>query len=274
MRFITWTPADEEVIRLVFRCIVRNGIRRIQIVDPSNDPARLRRVAAIAREENVEEIVLGLTYSVSAVHTHAYYAERAAALADCAELDRLYLKDPGGLLTPDAVRELAPHFIAAARGRAIELHSHCTIGLAPFVYMEGLRAGFQVLHTAVGPLARGTSNPAVETTLRNLEAEGYSHRLDEDALAVVAEHFASLAEERGLPVGQPAGVRRDLLPSSAGRRDGLDHTAHARGAAPPRALPGRAGGGGPRPGGDGVSDHRHPGLAVRGDASRPEHHRR
>jgi oxaloacetate decarboxylase (Na+ extruding) subunit alpha len=203
MRFITWTPADEEVIRLVFRCIVRNGIRRIQIVDPSNDPARLRRIAVVAREEDVEEIVIGLTYSVSEVHTHEYYAERAVALADCTDLDRLYLKDPGGLLTPDAVRELAPHFIAAAQGRAIELHSHCTIGLAPFVYIEGLRAGFQVLHTAVGPLARGTSNPAVETTLRNLEAEGYSHRLDEDALAVVGEHFASLAEERGLPVGHP-----------------------------------------------------------------------
>ena len=203
MRFITWVPAGEDVMRLVFRCIVRNGIRRIQIVDPSNDPARLRRVAAIAREENVEEIVLGLTYSVSEVHTHAYYAERAAALADCAELDRLYLKDPGGLLTPDAVRELAPHFIAAARGRPIELHSHCTIGLAPFVYMEGLRAGFHVLHTAVAPLARGTSNPAAETTLRNLEAEGYSHRLDLDALAAVSEHFAALAQEKGLPVGHP-----------------------------------------------------------------------
>jgi oxaloacetate decarboxylase (Na+ extruding) subunit alpha len=203
MRFITWVPAGEDVIRLVFRCIVRNGIRRIQIVDPSNDPARLRRVAFIAREERVEEIVLGLTYSVSEVHTHAYYAERVAALADCVELDRLYLKDPGGLLTPDAVRELAPHFIRAARGRTIELHSHCTIGLAPFVYTEGLRAGFQVLHTAVGPLARGTSNPAVETTLRDLEAEGYSHRLDPEAVAAVSEYFAALADAKGLPVGQP-----------------------------------------------------------------------
>jgi oxaloacetate decarboxylase alpha subunit len=203
MRFITWTPADENVIRLVFRCIVRNGIRRIQIVDPSNDPARLRRVAVVAREEQVPEIVLGLTYSVSEVHTHAYYAERAAALADCTELDRLYLKDPGGLLTPDAVRELAPHFVAAARGRPIELHSHCTIGLAPIVYMEGLRAGFHVLHTAVSPLARGTSNPAAETTLRDLAAEGYSHRLDVDALNDVSAHFAKLAGEKGLPVGQP-----------------------------------------------------------------------
>ena len=98
MRFITWTPADEEVIRLVFRCIVRNGIRRIQIVDPSNDPARLRRIAVVAREEDVEEIVIGLTYSVSEVHTHEYYAERAAGLADCEDMDRLYLKDPGCLL--------------------------------------------------------------------------------------------------------------------------------------------------------------------------------
>src|SRR5207344_302911 len=174
----SWVPADEELMRLSFRCVVRNGIRRFQIADPSNDPVRLRRLAAMARQEGVEEVVIGLTYSVSEVHTHAYFAERAAALADCAEMDRLYLKDPGGLLTPDAVRELAPHFLRAAGGQTVELHSHCTIGLAPFVYMEGLRAGFQVLHTAAGPLARGTSNPAAETTLRNLEAGGCSHRID------------------------------------------------------------------------------------------------
>jgi oxaloacetate decarboxylase (Na+ extruding) subunit alpha len=203
MRFISWVPADEEVMRLVFRCVVRNGIRRFQVADPSNDPPRLRRLARMAREEGVEEIVIGLTYSISDVHTHAYYAERAAALADCAEMDRLYLKDPGGLLTAAAVSELAPHFLRAAGDRPIELHSHCTIGLAPFVYMEGLRAGFHVLHTAVAPLARGTSNPAAETTLANLEAEGFEHRLDLDALAAVSEHFRELAREKGLPVGQP-----------------------------------------------------------------------
>jgi len=203
MRFISWVPADEDVMRLAFRCVVRNGIRRFQVADPSNDPARLRRLAMMAREEGVEEVVIGLTYSVSEVHTHAYYAERAAALADCAEMGRLYLKDPGGLLTPAAVRELGPHFHRAAGDRPLELHSHCTIGLAPFVYVEGLRAGFRVLHTAVAPLARGTSNPAAETTLRDLEAEGFSHRLDLDALAAVSEHFLELGDEKRLPVGRP-----------------------------------------------------------------------
>ena len=203
MRFITWVPADEDVMRLAFRCVARNGIRRFHVADPSNDPVRLRRVARLAHEEGVEEVIVGLTYSISEVHTHAYYAERAAALADCADMDGLYLKDPGGLLTQAAVQELAPHFLAAAGGRPVELHSHCTIGLAPFVYMEGLRAGFDALHTAVAPLARGTSNPAAETTLRDLEAEGFSHRLDVDGLAAMSGYFRELAREKGFPVGEP-----------------------------------------------------------------------
>src|SRR5206468_10552296 len=113
MRFISWVPADEDVMRLVFRCVVRNGIRRFQVADPSSDLERLRRLAAMAKQEGVDEVVIGLTYSGSEVHTHGYYAERAAALSGCADMDRLYLKDPGGLLTPAAVAELAPHFLRA-----------------------------------------------------------------------------------------------------------------------------------------------------------------
>jgi oxaloacetate decarboxylase alpha subunit len=203
MRFISWVPADEDVISLALRLVVRNGIRRFQFAEPSNDPARLIRFAAMARAAGVQEVVVGLTYSISEVHTHQYYAERAAALTGCAEIDRLYLKDPGGLLTPDAVRELAPHFIAAAAGRPVELHSHCTIGLAPLVYVEGVKAGFEVVHTASGPLSRGTSQPEVSGTARNLEAAGYTVELDLQAEATVAAHFTALAQAKGLPAGTP-----------------------------------------------------------------------
>ena len=203
MRFISWVPADQDVIALAFRLVARNGLRRMQIADPSNDPDRLKRLATMARREGIEEVVIGLTYSISPVHTHEYYAERAAILADCPDMDRLYLKDPGGLLTPDAVRELAPHFSAAAGERVVELHSHCTIGLAPLVYLEGVRAGFQVVHTASGPLSRGTSQPEVMSTVRNLEAIGYSHRLDLDAQKIVSDHFDGIARAKGLPPGAP-----------------------------------------------------------------------
>jgi oxaloacetate decarboxylase alpha subunit len=203
MRFISWVPADEELMRLSYRLVVRNGLRRVQIADPSNDPARVQRIAAMAKAEGVEEVVIGLTYSISEVHTHRYYAEIAAALTDCPDMDRLYLKDPGGLLTPDAVRELAPALVAAARGRPLELHSHCTIGLAPLVYVEGVRAGFDTVHTASGPLARGTSQPEVLNTARNLEASGYAHGLDLKQQAVVSAHFDEVARSKGLPAGAP-----------------------------------------------------------------------
>ena len=205
MRFISWVPADEDVMRLSFRCVVRNGIRRFQIADPSNDPdapaaaGRGWRARRASRRSSI-----GLTYSVSEVHTHAYYAERAAALADCAEMDRLYLKDPGGLLTPDAVRELAPHFLRAAGDRPVELHSHCTIGLAPFVYMEGAAGRASrccTRRSSRSPAARRTRRPRRRSA--NLEAEGFSHRLDLEALAAVSEHFRALAREKGLPVGRP-----------------------------------------------------------------------
>ena len=203
MRFISWAPAGQDVMDLAFRLLARNGIRRIQIADPSNDPARIRRLAAMVRAAGVEEVVVGLTYSISVVHTHAYYAERAAALADCPDLDRLYLKDPGGLLTPDAVRELAHPLRAAAGRRPLELHSHCTIGLAPLVYLEAVRAGFDVVHTAHAPLSRGTSQPDVASTGRDLEASGYTHGLDTEQAAVVARHFGEVARAKGLPAGAP-----------------------------------------------------------------------
>ena len=204
MRFISWVPAGEDVIRLSFRLVARNGIRRVQIADPSNDPDSLIRLARMAREEGIEEVVVGLTYSISPAHTHDYYAERAAAVAASPDIDRLYLKDPGGLLTVDAVRELVPKFIAAFAPRPVELHSHCTIGLGPMAYVEGLRSGIRTLHTAVAPVANGTSNPPAETTLRNLEAEGFTHGLDLEALALVSDHFRALALDRGLPLGAPA----------------------------------------------------------------------
>jgi oxaloacetate decarboxylase alpha subunit len=75
--------------------------------------------------------------------------------------------------------------------------------MAPIVYVEGVKAGFQVVHTASGALSRGTSQPEVASTMRNLEANGFAHRLDLEAEAVVAGHFNEIARAKGLPPGAP-----------------------------------------------------------------------
>jgi len=66
-----------------------------------------------------------------------------------------------------------------------------------------VKAGFDVVHTACGPLSRGTSQPEVENTVANLVDWGYDHRLDLEALGEMAEHFRRLAAERDLPAGEP-----------------------------------------------------------------------
>ncbi|MEA2320775.1 MAG: oxaloacetate decarboxylase (Na+ extruding) subunit alpha [Solirubrobacteraceae bacterium] len=200
-RFISWRPAGDDVLRAVFRSVVRNGLRRVQFADPMNDPDDLAEMARIAKEEGVEQVVIGLTYSVSPVHTDEYYATRAAAMGACPDVDRLYLKDPGGLISVDRLRDLAPLFLQGAAGRPVELHSHCTIGLAPQVYLEGATLGFSGVHTAVAPVANGTSQPAAEWTVHNLEAMGFSADLDLDAMRAMSEHFRELALDKRLPMG-------------------------------------------------------------------------
>jgi oxaloacetate decarboxylase alpha subunit len=204
MRFISWEPAEEDVIRLAFRLVMRNGIRRVQVADPTNDPDALKLIAQIAKEEGAEEVVIGLTYSRSPAHDDEHYAVRARAVAQSPHVDRLYLKDPGGLVDVDRLRELAPVFLEPFAGRPVELHSHATIGHAARTYLEGAKLGFAALHTACAPVANGTSQPSTEATVRNLEALGFTHGLDLEALAEMTAHFRTLAAVKGLPEGRPA----------------------------------------------------------------------
>ena len=198
-RFISWTPAGDDVLELAFATAVANGVRRFQIMHPSNDTATLHSLARMARKAGAEEIVLALTYSVSPVHDDAYFAQRIAELTaeDCA--DRFYLKDPGGLLVPERARTVIAMLAAAAGERAVEVHSHCTTGLAPLVYLEAVRAGARAVHTAVRPLACGTSQPSAEMTLHNLTDLGFATDIDEHALAETSAQFAALAREKDLP---------------------------------------------------------------------------
>jgi pyruvate/oxaloacetate carboxyltransferase len=88
-------------------------------------------------------------------------------------------------------------------GLPLEFHSHCNSGLAPLCYLEAIQSGVTTVHTAVSPLANGTSLPATETFLRNARRLGFSTNLDEEALAAVSAHFRKIAEIEGLPIGTP-----------------------------------------------------------------------
>jgi oxaloacetate decarboxylase alpha subunit len=204
MRFISWERAGDALMALSFRLLIEAGIRRFQVMDPMNDPAAILASARTIRQEGGGEVVAALVYTLSPLHDDAYFARCASVVAGSADVDRVYIKDPGGLLTPERARTLIPAVRSAILGKALELHSHCTIGLAPFSYAVAGELGIDVLHTAAGPLGGGTSQPSTERTIENLRAQGHTTAVDLAALAETSDYFRRLAEAEGLPEGAPS----------------------------------------------------------------------
>ena len=204
-RFISWETAHPDFMALVFRTLARNGIRRFCLADPMNDVEATVACARMIRQGGGEYVIAALVFTLSPIHDDAYYVRCARALAVCADIDALYIKDPGGLLDPRRAAILIPAVRAVLGGKPLELHSHCTIGLAELSYLEASTLGVSALQCASGAAADGTSNPPALRVVSNLTALGHRVNVDTEALARIDQYFTQLAAAEGLPAGRPAG---------------------------------------------------------------------
>ena len=204
-RFISWETASPEFMALAFRVLARNGIRRFCLADPMNDADSNIACARMVKQGGGEYVIVALVFTVSPIHDDDYYARRARLLAASADVDALYIKDPGGLLSPKRASSLIPAIRSQIGAKPLELHSHCTIGLAEHTYLEAPELGVSALQCASGAAADGISNPPTGRIVANLRAMGHRIDLDEEALAAVESYFTRLAEAEGLPAGRPQG---------------------------------------------------------------------
>ncbi len=211
MRFISWEVASEELMEFAFGLLVRNGIDRFAVMDPMNNVPAMLNMAKITRRAGGNQIVAALTFTLSPLHDDAHFADAARKLTETGAFDRLYLKDPGGLVTPERARSLIPALKAVMGKTPLEFHSHCTIGLGPFSYLEGAEQGVQYLHTASSSAANGTSQPAMASTILNLRDMGISVDVDDDAVSEMDKYFTELAAAEGLPHGQPGEFDRSYF---------------------------------------------------------------
>ena len=140
---------------------------------------------------------------MSGVCFYGNYAKKADELSKCNDIDTFYIKDQGGLLTIDRIRTLVPVIQKNIRGKPLEIHSHCNTGLAPLVYLEAINMGVDVVHTAIPPLANGSSLPNINNILRNIRYMGYTSKINEQAIAEIMAHFKEIAQKEGLPEGVP-----------------------------------------------------------------------
>jgi oxaloacetate decarboxylase alpha subunit len=204
LRFIAWQQADPEFMRIVYRRLQANGIRKFIMLDPMHDADAVIEAARIVKTEGEAQVMGALTFTLSEVHSDRFYADFAAKLARCPHIDLFYLKDPGGLMSPERVRTLAPAVKAAIGNKPLEIHAHCTIGYGPVTSLAAADLGIiDAIHVGIGPLGEGSSLPEATRMLANLRAAGHRVAVDEIMLGKVSDYWWRLAKAEGLPAGRP-----------------------------------------------------------------------
>jgi pyruvate/oxaloacetate carboxyltransferase len=195
------TPRD--IITLWIKRSVANGLKSFWICDYQYEMEKFIYFARIAKAEGVE-VVPSIMYTSSPVHTNAYWEKKTRLLLEAKEnIDRIMIEDASGVITPEGTREMVSTVRKNCEGIPLEFHSHCNSGLAPLCYLEAIQSGVETLHTAVAPLANGTSHPSIENVLKNARRLGFTANIDEEALEAVSSHFRNVAKKEGYPIGTP-----------------------------------------------------------------------
>lgn len=191
----------QAAMQLLAERLVHYGITMTRTSNCWNDYEELRQEVIDLRRIGMDTVI-NLIFSVSPRHTDEYYAQKTRE-ASAIGAYRICFKDVGGLLTPERARTLIPAIMKNAGSTPVEYHAHCNNGLAPLCYLEAIKHGITSLHTAIPPLANGSSQPSILNMTRNLRALGHKITVDEKAVKPAVDHFTSVAKRDGLAIGRP-----------------------------------------------------------------------
>jgi oxaloacetate decarboxylase alpha subunit len=191
----------DDVVKLAAERFAANGMRYHTPYDALNDMRNLEIPIRAAKAHGLY-VVGGLVYTHSPVHTDAYYAGKAKELVKFG-VDAVFLKDASGLLLPERVPTLIPAIKKAIGDLPLQIHTHCNSGLAPYVVLQAVEQGVDVVHAATSTLANGVSHSPTERVVANLRRRGYDVPVDLMPVREVAERLAYIAEKEDKPVGTP-----------------------------------------------------------------------
>jgi len=187
--------SDDIVIKFVEHA-AESGIDIFRIFDAVNDVRNME--VSIKTAKRMEAHIQGtVCYTISPVHTIPLYVSLAKQLEEM-ECDSLCIKDMAGLISPQSAFEL----VKAMKEEVsipIDLHSHCTSGMAPMSYLYACEAGVDILDTAFSPFAWGTSQPPTETVVAALQGTPCDTGLDLFLLTEIKRYFEEIKEKyRGI----------------------------------------------------------------------------
>ena len=174
--------SDELVEKFVQKSL-ENGIDIIRVFDALNDLRNLKSAVDATNKYKKEyggHCQIALSYTTSPVHTIDYYVNLAQQVEKMGA-DSICIKDMAGVLLTDAAYELVSRIKASVQ-IPLELHTHCTGGVAEMTVMRAIEAGIDIVDTALSPFSGGTSQPCTEALEYVLQGSKYDPKLNLDYL--------------------------------------------------------------------------------------------
>lgn len=182
----------DDVVSAFIGKAIENGIDNLRLFDALNDLRNLETsVQAVRRYGGHAQ--LALCYTTSPVHTLDYFVGLAKQFTDMGA-HSIAIKDMSGILLPHVAYALVAG-IKAVTHLPLQLHTHCTGGMADMVYLKAVEAGVDIIDTACAPFALGTSQPASEVMNQALQGLGYTTHLDTACLTEITQYFKSLRQQ-------------------------------------------------------------------------------
>jgi len=188
----------DDVVTLAAERFAANGMRYHTPYDALNDMRNLEIPIKEAKRHGLY-VVGGLAYTFSPVHSDEYYVKKAHELV-AHGVDAVFVKDASGLLRPERVTTLFPALKNAIGNLPLQIHTHCNSGLAPYVVLQAVTHGADVVHTATSTLANGVSHSPTEQVVSNLRRRGYSVDINTSLIEEAAERLAYIAITTSVPV--------------------------------------------------------------------------
>ncbi|MDR1834696.1 MAG: oxaloacetate decarboxylase subunit alpha [Fusobacteriaceae bacterium] len=176
----------DDVVDLFIAKSIENGIDIIRTFDALNDLRNLE--STITATKKYGGHCQGcIAYASSPVHTIDYYVEKVKGLMALG-VDSLCIKDMSGILLPDDAYTLIKR-MKEITDLPIEMHTHCTSGVAQLMYQKSVEAGADIVDTAISTLSSGTSQPATEVFQAAWQDSDFNPGLNMKLLEEIADYF-------------------------------------------------------------------------------------
>ncbi|HIU64037.1 MAG TPA: pyruvate carboxylase subunit B [Candidatus Avacidaminococcus intestinavium] len=187
-----YTHYADDVVQEFIKRSVANGVDIIRIFDALNDTRNLECSMLAAKQEGAH-VQGALVYTISPYHQDSDFLKTAKELVELGA-DSICIKDMAGLLAPYAAYDLVK-LLKSELTVPIEIHSHCTSGMAEMTYLKAAEAGVDIIDTALSPFAGTTSQPATESMVAALDASPRRTGLALNDFSEIADYLTTIKKE-------------------------------------------------------------------------------